>query len=195
MDNKNEILDNIEFKPLTQETWPDFEMLFGEKGACGGCWCMWWRLKRSQFEKQKGGKNKEAMQQIVQSGEIPGIIAYLKQKPIAWCSAAPREKFPTLARSRILKPVDNKPVWSIVCFFIDRPYRKIGLSVRLLEYVKEYCRRQGAKTLEGYPVQPKKDTMPDVFAWTGLVSAFQKTGFKEVARRSETRPIMRYEFE
>lgn len=195
MENKSEMFTSIEFKPLTGETWPHFEMLFGEKGACGGCWCMWWRLKRSEFEKQKGEKNKEAMRQIVKSGEIPGIIAYYKQEPVAWCSVAPREIFPPLNRSRVLKAVDDKPVWSIVCFFIAKPYRKMGLSVRMLEYVIEYCRKQGAKILEGYPVHPKKPGMPDVFAWTGFLSAFQKAGFKEVARRSPTRPIMRYELE
>jgi GNAT superfamily N-acetyltransferase len=193
MENKKEILQHLEFYPLTGKRWPDFEALFGEKGACGGCWCMWWRLKRSDFDKQKGQKNKETMRQIVKSGEVPGILAYHENKPIAWCSVSPREKYPALDRSRILKPVDDKPVWSLVCFFIAKPYRKMGVTLRLLEYVVEYCRQQGAKIVEGYPIEPKKPNMPEVFAWTGFVSAFQKAGFKEVARRSETRPIMRYE--
>lgn len=193
MESRNEVLDNLEFHPLTLDRWPHFEVLFGEKGACGGCWCMWWRLKRSEFEKQKGQKNKESMHQIVESGDIPGILTYYNDQPIAWCSISPREKYPSLDRSRVLKPVDNKPVWSIVCFFIAKPYRKMGITVRLLKYVVEYCQKQGAKIVEGYPIDPKKPKMPDVFAWTGFVSAFRAAGFKEVARRSETRPIMRYE--
>jgi GNAT superfamily N-acetyltransferase len=192
MENTKEIFSNIEFHPLTEDRWPDFEELFGERGACGGCWCMWWRLKRSEFEKQKGNKNKEAMLQIVKSGDIPGIIAYYNKKPIAWCSVSPREKYPVLDRSRVLKRVDEKPVWSIVCFFVAKPYRKIGLTVVLLKYVIKYCKEKGAEIVEGYPIHPKKPNMPDVFAYTGLMAAFQKAGFKEVARRSETRPIMRY---
>ena len=188
-----QVVNNLEIHPLTEARWPDFETLFGEKGACGGCWCMWWRLKRPEFEKQKGQGNKENMRQIVQAGEIPGIIAYHDQKPIAWCSVSPRETYPTLNRSRILKPVDQKPVWSIVCFFIAKPYRKMGITAKLLKYVIEYCGEKGARILEGYPIEPKKPNMPDLFAWTGFVSAFREVGFKEVARRSETRPIMRYE--
>jgi GNAT superfamily N-acetyltransferase len=193
MEFRNEVLENLEFHPLTHDHWLHFEALFGEKGACGGCWCMWWRLKRSEFEKQKGQKNKESMRQIVESGDIPGILVYHENQPIGWCSVSPREKYPSLNRSRVLKPVDEKPVWSIVCFFIAKPYRKKGLTVSLLKYVVEYCRKQGAKIVEGYPIDPKKPNMPDVFAWTGFMSAFQRAGFKEVARRSETRPIMRYE--
>jgi GNAT superfamily N-acetyltransferase len=186
------MIDNLEFYPLTEDRWSNFETLFGERGACGGCWCMWWRLKQSEFEKQKGNKNKEAMYQIVKSGDIPGILAYYQNKPIAWCSVSPREKYLRLDRSRVLKPVDHEPVWSIVCFFIAKPYRRMGLTVELLKYVIKYCKEQGAKIIEGYPIDPKKPNIPDVFAYTGLMAAFKKTGFKEVARRSETRPIMRY---
>ncbi len=93
---------------------------------------MWWRLKRFEFEKNKGKRNKEAMSNIVNSGEIPGILAYSDNKPIAWCSVAPREKYPSLERSRVLKRIDDTSVWSIVCFFIDKRYRNKGVSVKLL---------------------------------------------------------------
>jgi len=195
MDNKKAILKKIEFHPLTYERWSDFELLFGDKGACGGCWCMWWRLKRSDFERQKGSGNKQIMKKLIKSGEIPGIIAYYDNQPIGWCSVSPREQFSTLERSRILKRVDDKPVWSVVCFFIAKPYRKIGLTKGFLSFVIKYCKERGVKIIEGYPIQPKKSEIPDVFVWTGFASAFQKVGFKEVARRSETRPIMRYEIE
>jgi GNAT superfamily N-acetyltransferase len=153
---------------------------------------MWWRLKRSQFEKQKGEGNKKAMKKIIDSGEIPGILAYAKDQPIAWCSVAPRETFPVLERSRTLKRVDDKPVWSVVCFFVAKPFRCKGVTVELLKAVIKYVGKQGGKIVEGYPVEPKKGHMPDVFAWTGLISAFHKTGFVEVLRRSDTKAIMRY---
>jgi len=119
-----EIPNDIEIFPLTRDQWSDLETLFGERGACGGCWCMWWRLTRSEFERQKGKANKQALKVIVNSGEIPGLLTYSKDKPIAWCSVAPKEHFPALGRSRILQQVDNTPVWSIVCFFVAKPYRK-----------------------------------------------------------------------
>lgn len=183
---------NLKFHPVTPKRWKDFENLFGEKGACGGCWCMWWRLSRSQFNKQKGEGNRKAMKKIVDSGEVPGLLAYVDGKPVGWCSVALRERFILLERSRILKRVDEKPVWSVVCFFVAKPFRRNGVTVKLLKVAIEYAKRNGAKILEGYPVEPKKAKMPDLFAYHGLASAFRKAGFVEVLRRSETRPIMRY---
>jgi GNAT superfamily N-acetyltransferase len=183
---------NLEFHPVTPKRWTDFETLFGAKGACGGCWCMLWRLTRKEFEQQKGEANRQAMKTIVESGEIPGLLAYSEKQPVAWCSVAPRENFPALERSRVLKKIDDKPVWSISCFFIHKDYRKKGLSVRLLEAAVDYVKKQGGRIVEGYPVEPNKGKTADVFAWTGLASFFKKAGFVECARRSETRPIMRY---
>ena len=182
----------FKYQPLTPERWQDFEQLFGERGACGGCWCMWWRLKRSDFDKQKGDGNKKAMKALVNSGKIPGIIAYQESEPIGWCSVGPRENFSALERSRILKPVDQQPVWSIVCFFVNKNFRNRGFSIRLINATKEFVQHNGGKILEAYPVEPKKGRTADVFVYTGLASAFRKAGFTEVARRSETRPIMRF---
>jgi GNAT superfamily N-acetyltransferase len=153
---------------------------------------MWWRLKRSEFERQKGEENRKAIERIVNSGEVPGILAYINSQAVAWCSVAPREAYSTLERSRTLKRVDDKPVWSIVCFFVAKPFRGKGITLKLLRAAIEYVHNHRGKIVEGYPVEPKRARMPDAFAYTGLASAFRKAGFVEVARRSETRPIMRY---
>lgn len=182
---------NLEIHPLTPGRWRDLETLFGERGACGGCWCMWWRLRRSVFDKLKGNGNRRAMQKLVDSGEVPGLLAYDHGRPIGWCSVAPREAFPVLDRSRVLKRVDDQPVWSVVCMFVAKPYRRKGVTVQLLRAASDYAAGHGAGIVEGYPVEPKKEKMPDVFAYTGLPSAFAKAGFAEAARRSPTRPIMR----
>jgi GNAT superfamily N-acetyltransferase len=153
---------------------------------------MWWRRKRSEFEKQKGAGNKRAMKAIVRKGDVPGIIAYAGKEPVGWCAVAPREHHSALERSRILKPVDDQPVWSVVCFFVEKAHRGTGVSVELLRAAVDHAKRHGARIVEGYPVEPKQDRMPDAFAWFGLASAFEQAGFEEVARRSPTRPIMRF---
>lgn len=181
----------LEFRPATPDRWPDLEALFGPRGACGGCWCMYWRETRAEYEKKKGEANRKALKKLVTTGLPPGLIAYANGKPAGWCALAPREAYSTLGRSRILAPVDEARVWSVPCFFVARPFRRAGLTSRLLQAATEYTRKRGAKILEGYPVDPKKGSMPDVFAWTGLVTAFKNAGFTEVARRSATRPIMR----
>ncbi|MCK5699781.1 MAG: GNAT family N-acetyltransferase [Cyclobacteriaceae bacterium] len=183
---------NLSFKPLSLSSWEAFEELFGERGACGGCWCMYWRLKNTDYEKQKGLGNKNAIKTLIEKKYPIGIIAYENEKPIGWCATAPRAKYLRLENSRILKRIDDKPVWSIVCFFIDKKFRGKGISVELIKEAAVYAIAQGATIIEAYPQIPKKDKIPPVFAYTGLASAFTKAGFKEVARRSETRPIMRY---
>ena len=191
MTAKTDRIKNLEFHPLTPQRWGDLESLFGPRGACGGCWCMWWRLTQPEFDRQKGAGNKKALKRIVDSGEVAGLIAYTGGKPIAWCSLGPRERFSRLGRSRVLKPVDDRAVWSIVCFFVSRPFRRSGVSFKLLKAAVKYAKSQGAKVVEGYPVDPER-TYADAFAYTGLASAFQRAGFVEVLRRSKTRPIMRW---
>ena len=193
--NKNlkiKIKSKFNFYPVTIENWMEFENLFGEKGACAGCWCMYWRLRRKEYDSLRGAGTKRKMKSIVTNGTVPGILAYDDSKPIGWCSFAPRDDFPVLDNSKVLKRVDEKPVWSVVCFFINKNYRKQGLSVELLNAVKNYVKIKKGKIIEGYPVEPKSGKTADVFAWTGLATAYKKAGFKEVARRSETRPIMRF---
>jgi len=180
------------FYPLTADRWPDFEQLFGPRGAVGGCWCMWWRQSSSDHDRNKGEANRLAFKTLVELGEVPGILAYRNGVPIGWCSFAPRDRYPRLSRSRTLKPIDDTPVWSIGCFFIPRQYQAQGLSAALLQAAVDYIASQGGRVVEGYPIEPKQIAMPAVFAWTGFASTYKAAGFVECARRSETRPIMRY---
>ena len=182
----------LAFHPLTPHRWSDLEQLFGPRGACCGCWCMYWRLLNKQFNEQTGDLNRRNLKAIVDSGAVPGILAYADGVPVGWVSLAPREEFPRLSRSRILKPVDEQPVWSVVCFFVAKGYRRQGLTIQLLQAAVNFALTNGAQIVEGYPVEPKGGKSPDPFVYTGLASAFKQAGFTEILRRSETRPIMRY---
>jgi GNAT superfamily N-acetyltransferase len=187
-------LQKLTFHPLSPDRWSDLEALFGSRGACAGCWDMYWRIKRTEYEAQKGEGNRQAFHSLVQRGTVPGILAYDGDKPVGWCAVEPREAYPALERSRILKPVDEQPVWSITCFFIARGYRRVGLSRQLIEAAVEWAKTQGASIVEGYPKEKQKEGEAAAFAWTGYAEAYRKAGFMEVARRSETRPIMRKSF-
>lgn len=188
-------LSRVTYRPATPARWPDLEQLFGERGACGGCWCMVWRLPRQRWLAGKGTGNKRALQRIVAAGRKPGVLAYLGREPIGWCAVAPRSDYVALGRSRVLQPVDDQPVWSVSCLFVAKPYRRRGVSVGLLRAAIDLAARRGARIVEGYPVEPVMSPTPDAFVWTGLPSAFTDAGFREVLRRSRTRPIMRFQIE
>jgi GNAT superfamily N-acetyltransferase len=182
----------IVFAPLTPERWPDLEALFGPRGACAGCWDMWWRLPRAEFDRLKGEGNKHAFRALVAADVVPGVLAYVGEQRAGWCAIQPRAAYPALERSRALRPVDDQPVWPVTCFFVDRAHRRQGLAVALLRAATAYAVSQGATIVEGYPSIPKSPAMPDVFAWHGTLSTFTRAGFAEVARPSASRAIVRY---
>lgn len=171
--------------------WSSFETVKGEKGGCGGCWCMLWRLPKPEMDAGLGAGNRAAMKRIFDDGHVPGLIAFDEDRPVGWIQIDRREAFGRLEKSRILNLVDERPVWSISCFFIDKSYRRQGLSAELLAAAGDFVRKRGGDCLEGYPIDTPKPNYPPVYAWTGFVGAFRRAGFVEVARRSPTRPIMR----
>ncbi len=180
----------LTFHPLTFRRWADLVALFGPRGASAGCWCMWWRLPHAEWRQQKGAGNKRAFKKVVDQGPPPGVLAYAGAESVGWCAVAPRVAYPRLARSRVLVPLDDTPVWSVSCFFVARAWRRCGVTSGLLEAAARYARARGGRVLEAYPIDPKGATA-DAFVYTGLASTFEKAGFREVARRSATRPVMR----
>lgn len=180
-----------EWKPLTAATFADFEALFGKRGACGGCWCMWYRLGHRDYEASKGAANKRAMRRLAESKPPPGLMLYVDGEPAGWCSLAPRDVFARLKTSRVLAPVDEKVVWSIVCLFIAKDHRGCGLTGALIRAAVAFARQHGASVLEAYPQIPKEKKLPAVFAGAGFLTSYTDAGFREVIRRSETRAIVR----
>lgn len=186
---------SLEFHPLTKERWADFEDLFGARGAYGGCWCMWWRLTRREFEEGQGEGNREAMHSIVSGGEVPGILAYEGGKAVGWCSVAPRESYGSLNRSQVLKRIDDEPVWSIVCFYVAKDHRRKGLVQKLIRAAIDYVQSQGGKVVEAYPTIPKGERVPPVSSYMGFPSMYERVGFVECARPSKSKVILRYYIE
>ena len=180
----------VRFLPATAARWEDLKILFGPNGACAGCWCMWFRLPRREWVAGKGEGNKRALRKLLRAGTVPGIIAYSGDTPVGWVAFARREDYVRLALSRTLQPIDERPVWSVSCFFIARPYRGRGLMTQLIEAAAAFARKCGATLLEGYPGNPKRKTS-DTFIYTGTLGAFTRAGFEVAARPSQAAVIMR----
>ncbi len=184
-------LQGIRFHPLTPDRWHDLEHLFGKHGADGGCWCMWWRTTRAQFSRNGSEGNKQAFKALVDAGEVPGILAYTGGQPIGWCSIAPREQYGALERSPVLRRVDELPVWSIVCFFVDRQWQRRGVATGLIRAAVLHARSQGARLVEAYPRQPAQAPYQPGSIFMGLPGMFAAVGFEVIKKPAEGRCIMR----
>jgi GNAT superfamily N-acetyltransferase len=183
----------MDIRPVTPETWEAFLEVMGPKGGDAGCFCMFYRQTSREFGESRGEPNRLAMKEIVDSGQVPGLIGYRDGLPLGWVQVGPRRWYGRLGRSRVTKPLDERDAWAITCFVVPKRYRGQGVASDLLRAAVEYAREQGAEVVEGYPVEPRNGAMPDFSAWMGFASMFAGCGFVEVARRSETRPFMRLE--
>jgi GNAT superfamily N-acetyltransferase len=180
---------------LESAHWPTLEALFGPNGACGGCWCMWWRVPRggALWRETAGAPAKRALRRLVSRGEARGILAFAGDDPVGWCAIGPRSDFPRVERVRALAGAGADGVWSINCFYIPRAWRGRGVASALLDAAIAACRRHGATIVEGYPVRPAADgkPTPGAFAWTGMLSMFEQRGFEPVREDKASKTLVR----
>jgi GNAT superfamily N-acetyltransferase len=186
--------------PATPERWPDVEAIFGAKGCsvARGCWCMHYRRSGSAPSvlsvASRSKTYRAALKALVDAGRPPGLVAYRGNVPVGWVSLAPREEFARLERSPVMKPVDDKPVWSIICFVVPAEHRGQGVARALLQSAIAYARERGATIIEAYPVD-KANRAKDDAMWFGAKSMYDHAGFREVARRKPARPVVRLELD
>jgi GNAT superfamily N-acetyltransferase len=180
-------------RPLKPDDWPIIVRLFGDNGACGGCWCMWPRVPKGgkSWDEAKGAKNRERFRRLVKAGKVHGVLAFAGEEPVGWCSFGPRSTFPRLERVRALQRDWSDTTWSIVCFYIPTRWRSCGVATQLLEAATKEALSLGATEIEGYPVVPNNPPMkvPAAFAWTGVPALFEEAGYEELDRSDATRPI------
>jgi GNAT superfamily N-acetyltransferase len=188
----------LELRALRRNDWKIVLALFGDNGACGGCWCMWWRVERGGklWEENKGRKNKAALRKLIEGGKAYGILAFSDGKPVGWCSVGPRQDYPRLHRSRPFQVDSPDGTWSVTCFYIPSKWRGKGVATALLKEAESLARRKGARALEGYPVKPtgKAALVPPAFAWTGLPRLFERARFPNITKHKDSRNVYRKRF-
>jgi ribosomal protein S18 acetylase RimI-like enzyme len=184
--------------PLTPDRWPDLEAVFNARGCsiARGCWCMAYRHSGSRGPLPRGvtraQANRADLKALVDAGRSPGLIGYRGKVPVGWISIGPRGDYAKLKRSPVMKAVDERPVWSVVCFVVPPEYRGQGVARSLLKGAVAYARKQGATLIEAYPVD-KPGRSSDDAIWFGAKSMYDEAGFREVARRKPHRPVVRFE--
>jgi GNAT superfamily N-acetyltransferase len=179
----------LTMRPFTPDLWPALEDLFGEKGACNGCWCMYWRIGGA-YRRRPRAQNKAAFREIVKRGPSPGLLAFDRAVAVGWCQLTPRDALPWLDRTWRLKRVDDLPVWSLSCLYVQKGWRRTGVTSALIAAALQAAKRANAPALEAYPLDA--DVSPSA-SGTGYVSTFARAGFRTVARRAPPRPIMRHD--
>lgn len=183
----------LTIRELTPTLWPAMETLFGERGACGGCWCMYWRLaKGERWDDLKGARARARMKSLVRKGEALGALAFAGEEPVGWCAFGRRSDFVRLERARTLACDDAERVWSIPCFFVKAGWREKGVATALLQHAVRTLRGRGAKIIEGYPVKLKRgQRLPNAFAWTGTLAMFEEAGFRRADANDASKLRMR----
>jgi GNAT superfamily N-acetyltransferase len=191
----------LEFLPLTADRVPDLAGLFGQGGDPRWCWCAYFRVRGRDWTNSTAADNREVLEAAVAAnsadGRAPGLVAYDGAEAVGWTSVGPREDYERLAFSKVLAPVDDAQVWSIVCFVVGRRSRGRGVAVALLDAAIDYAREHGATVLEAYPVEvPDGGRIASANVYHGTLSMFERAGFHVVERRqysatSPVRPIVR----
>ena len=173
---------SIEILPLTPGRWADITALFDEGGDPKTCSCMFWRVRSKDWSFANAAEAREGLHAIVDADRdpAPGLLAYADGRPVGWVSVAPREDYPRLTSSRVRPVIDDRPVWSIVCFVVSRSARSQGLTTRLLDAAMDYAIKRGAPALEAYPVAVGDGRIPAAVGYTGLLSTFLAAGFEVV---------------
>jgi GNAT superfamily N-acetyltransferase len=185
----------LEIQPLTPRRFCDLETLFDGPGGAQvrGCWCMFYRRSgRSGVPAgcSRAEHAKRSLASLVDAGMAPGLIGYRDGEPVAWVSLGPRDDFARLRRSPVMKPVDDTPVWSVVCFYTAQRERGRGVAAAMLRGAIAFARNRGARMIEAYPID-RKARSPDASMWFGCKAMYDRAGFIEVARRKPGRPVMR----
>lgn len=180
-------LGSMTSRPLTPDRFPDMETVFGDRGVARGCFCMYWRTPDGGFGDRRD--NRDRFADRASEGRPPGLLGYVEENPVGWVQVGPRDEFPTLDRSRLLKRVDDVEAWSINCFVVRAGYRKRGIGAGLLAAAVAFAKDEGAAVIEAYPVDGRRSSAVDYF--TGTLSMFDEHGFVELIRRNDSRPIVR----
>ena len=190
----------LEIQPLTPDRLPDLASLFNQGGDPKWCWCAFFRVRSMDFATATPAGNRRVLEGAVEAtaaeDRAPGLVAYRDGEAVGWVSVGPRDDYERLQHSKVLGPVDEKPVWSIVCFVVARAARGQGVARAMLDAAIDYAREHGATLVEAYPVETDGERVPAAQAFKGTLGMFERAGFEVVERRransaSAPRPIVR----
>ncbi len=176
---------DITILPATGERWPDLREVLTSSGSLGqGCWCVAWRMPSGDFGRADDARRREVMRDLLHREPPPGLLAYSGDTPVGWCNVGPRTAMERLVRSKTIQPVDDVPVWTVVCFVVRTGHRRKGVAEALLHGAVDFARKHGAPALEAYPIDPQGRRVSTTAAYVGTAGMFERAGFRRLAPTS-----------
>ncbi len=166
-------------RPVTPDRFEDFADVVNPNWRDTHCWCVTHRLRATDVEALGGGDREQAMRTLCHRDVPPGVITYRDDVPVGWCNVGARDDIPRLAASRLIRPVDDLPVWSIVCVVVRSGHRRQGVTRHLIEGAVAFAASHGAPAVEAHPVDPD-GRMDLTMAFVGTKHMFERVGFTQV---------------
>ncbi|NKG20027.1 GNAT family N-acetyltransferase [Paeniglutamicibacter terrestris] len=168
-----------ECHPVTPDRFEDFGDVINPTRRDTHCWCLSHRLGVKDIEELGGRSRETAMRKLCDRENPPGVLTYRNGEPVGWCSIGPRAEIPRLVVSKLIRPVDAVPVWSIICVVVRSGYRRQGVTEQLLEGAIAYAASRGAPAIEAHPVDPD-GRMDTTMAFVGTRTMFERVGFRVI---------------
>jgi GNAT superfamily N-acetyltransferase len=166
-------------RPVTPDRFEDFADVINRTRRVNHCWCLSHRLQAAEIEQLGDGNRERAMRRLCEREHPPGVVTYRDGEPVGWCNIGPRTEITRLTGSRLIRPVDELAVWSIVCVIVRPGHRRQGVTAQLIEGAVAYAASHGAPAVEAYPVDPS-GRMDVTMAFVGTKSMFEHVGFRVI---------------
>jgi GNAT superfamily N-acetyltransferase len=167
--------------PVTEARFDDFADVINPNRRDTHCWCLSHRLHAREIDQLGDGSRASAALALARQPDGFGVVTYRGDVPVGWCHVAPRARISRLASSKLIRPVDDLPVWSIICVVVRSGHRKQGVTEHLIEGAVAYAAAHDAPAVEAYPVDPQ-GRMDLTMAFVGTRSMFEKSGFEVVGQ-------------
>jgi hypothetical protein len=184
-------MNNLSIKELYMETWKDFERLVQKhNGVWGGCWCRYFHpTPPEKIESKEDARSYKLS--LVKEDKSHAALVYDADTCVAWCQYGPPEELPNIMHKKEVESKMTIPDWRITCIFVDRDFRKKGLSLFALNGALELIKKSGGGVVESYPQDTEGKKISNSFLYNGTKEIFEIAGFNFEGKKGKNHCIMR----
>jgi GNAT superfamily N-acetyltransferase len=171
-------MDEYTVRPLGPDTWDAFaELAERHNGVWGGCWCLWFHERDPEWGQSAEG-NRAIKQRLVDTGKTHAALVFDGVRAVGWCQYGAPEELPRIYhRKEYESGLVEPPDYRLTCFFVDKQYRRKGVSAVALRGALDLIAEAGGGVVEGYPQDTQGEKISASFLYNGTRSLFEQAGF------------------